>query len=90
MRTQRSEQVRAEQLSAAIDGLIQRPEGQPVPADSVGQTGLVDPADAGLLDTAGQLARLPSLLGPAIMVAVYSVFARLGQWNINRQSGLEE
>jgi hypothetical protein len=64
MRTQRSEQVRAEQLSAAIDGLIQRPEGQPVPADSVGQTGLVDPADAGLLDTAGQLARLPSLLGP--------------------------
>jgi hypothetical protein len=55
MRTSRSEQSRADQLSAAIDELV---------ADPGGLAGPVDPADAGLLDTAGRLAHLPSLLGP--------------------------
>lgn len=55
MRTDRDEQKRAEQLSAAIDQLM---------ADPVGATPAVDPADAGLLTTARQLARLPALLGP--------------------------
>lgn len=33
---------------------------------------------------------LPSLLGPAIMVGVYAIVARLGQWNIERRLGPEE
>jgi len=54
MRTSSTERFQAEQVSAAIDGLIRDPGGQPVHTD---------PGDACLLDTAQQLARLPSLLG---------------------------
>jgi hypothetical protein len=68
MRTSRSEQYHAEQLSAAIDGLIKDPAGRP---------GMVDPADAGLLETAGQLARLPSLLGPVDPVLERRIMLRV-------------
>ena len=33
---------------------------------------------------------LPSLLGPALFVGVYSIIARIGQWNVERQLGLDE
>jgi hypothetical protein len=55
MKASRAEQARAEQISAAIDGLIRDPESQPAH---------IDPGDASLLDTAKQLARLPALMGP--------------------------
>jgi hypothetical protein len=51
----KSERIRAEQVSAAIDRLVGDPGAGP---------GQVAPDDAGLLTTAGQLAKLPSLLGP--------------------------
>jgi hypothetical protein len=51
----KSERIRAEQVSAAIDRLVGDPGAEP---------GHVAPDDAGLLATAGQLAKLPSLLGP--------------------------
>ena len=47
--------MRAERVSAAVDQLIRNPDAQPGP---------MDPADAGLLPAARQLARLPALLGP--------------------------
>ncbi|HSR31708.1 MAG TPA: hypothetical protein VLY63_14165, partial [Anaerolineae bacterium] len=56
MRTTRVERMRAEQVSAAVDRLLQEPEAQPE---------LLDPEDEGLMATAQQLAQLPVLLGPA-------------------------
>jgi hypothetical protein len=50
-----TEQIRAEQVSAAVDHLLREPDAQPED---------LDPNEAGLLDTARQLAQLPSLLGP--------------------------
>jgi hypothetical protein len=64
MRTTSAEQTRAEQVSASIDSLLRESEGQSAAADPLGTPGTLDPADAGLLDTAQQLARLPALLGP--------------------------
>ena len=64
MRTSSTEQYHAEQVSAAIDGLIHGIGGQPGPSHPGSQPAPTDPGDAGLLDTAQQLARLPSLLGP--------------------------
>jgi hypothetical protein len=55
MRTAKVERARAEQVSAAVDQLIRDP-GAPVEETA--------PRDMALLDTARQLARLPSLLGP--------------------------
>jgi hypothetical protein len=52
----RSERLRAEQVSAAVDQLLHEPAAQPQP---------VDPADAGVLVTARRLAQLSALLGPA-------------------------
>ena len=51
----KSERVRAEQVSAAVDQLIRDPGARP---------DLSDPEDVTMLATARQLARLPSLLGP--------------------------
>jgi hypothetical protein len=51
----KSERIRAEQVSAAVDQLIANPEARPEQ---------IDPADAGMLTTAQQLARLSELLGP--------------------------
>jgi len=62
----RDEQRRAEALSAAVDRLLARGPGEGAAGGGPGR-GLasgVDPADAGLLDTARELARLPALLGP--------------------------
>jgi hypothetical protein len=56
MRATRTERIRAEQVSAAVDQLIGEPNAQPEH---------LDPEDARLLDTARQLAQLPTLLGPA-------------------------
>ncbi len=64
MRTSSTEQYHAEQVSAAIDGLIHGLGGKPGQAHPGSQPATTDPIDAGLLDTAQQLARLPSLLGP--------------------------
>jgi hypothetical protein len=55
MKTTRAERVRAEQISTIVDRWNHDPETAP--------EGL-DPQDAGLLDTARQLARWPELLGP--------------------------
>jgi hypothetical protein len=55
MKTSKSERVRARQVSAAVDQLIRDPDAPP---------GRVASGDAGLLETARQLSRLPSLLGP--------------------------
>jgi hypothetical protein len=55
MKTTRAERARVEQLSAIMDRWNHDPEA--------GQEGL-DPDEAGLLDTARQLARWPELLGP--------------------------
>jgi hypothetical protein len=55
MRTSRVEQIRAEQLSAAVDQLNREPNA---PMEHL------DPGDMELLQTVKQLARLPSLLGP--------------------------
>jgi hypothetical protein len=55
MRVTKGERLRAEQVSAAVDQLIGDPEVQPEH---------LDPADARILATARQLARLPELLGP--------------------------
>jgi hypothetical protein len=55
MNTTRAERVRAEQVSAILD---QRDRDPQVEREKL------DPQDAGLLDTARQLARLPDLLGP--------------------------
>jgi hypothetical protein len=54
MKATKSERIRAEQVSAAIDRLISDPGADP---------GQVAPDDAGLLATAEQLAGIPSLLG---------------------------
>jgi hypothetical protein len=54
MRSTRTERIRAGHLSAAVDQLIDDPGAQPEHYAP----------DAGLLDTARQLAQLPSLLGP--------------------------
>lgn len=55
MRASRTERIRAEQVSAQIDGLIRDPDARPA---------YLDPQDAGLVDTARHLAQLPALLGP--------------------------
>jgi hypothetical protein len=55
MRMSKSERIRAEQVSAAVEQLLADPEARPEQ---------IDPADAGVLATAQQLARLPELLGP--------------------------
>jgi hypothetical protein len=55
MRVSKTEKVRAERVSAAVDHLLREP--------SVAPEGL-DPDEAGVLATAQQFARLPSLLGP--------------------------
>jgi hypothetical protein len=59
--TEREEQRRAEALSAAVDQLL---AGTPQGGLLRGEALEVDPADAGLLDAARELARLPALLGP--------------------------
>lgn len=62
VRADRDEQRRAEQLSAAIDQLLAEARG---PAGALGTpTRESELAEAGLLDTARHLARLPALLGP--------------------------
>ena len=68
MRTTKKERIRAEQVSAAVDQVVQDPSGQP---------GRLDPADAGLLDTARHLARLPWLLGPLDPVLEQRVMRRV-------------
>ena len=55
MRTTRSERVRAARISAVVDELISDPKAQLAEYSE---------ADTGVLETARQLARLPSLLGP--------------------------
>ena len=55
MRASKTEKLRAEQVSAAVDQLLREPQAVP---------GGLEPDEAGLLDTAQQLARLPALLGP--------------------------
>ena len=55
MRASKSERIRAEQVSATVDQLLDDPEAR---------LEQIDPADAGMLATARQLARLPELLGP--------------------------
>jgi len=55
MRTNKIERKRAEWISAAIDRMIADPDAQP---------DQFDPEDSGLLDTARQLAQMPSMLGP--------------------------
>jgi hypothetical protein len=55
MKTTRAERARAEQISAIVDRWNCAPEASPE---------RLDPQDAGLLDTARQLARWPELLGP--------------------------
>jgi hypothetical protein len=57
MRSTKAEQIRAEQVSAAVDKLLKDPETEP------GQLH-VGAEDRGLLVTAQRLARLPGLLGP--------------------------
>lgn len=54
MRTTKTERVRAEQVSAAIDQLVRDPDAQPEQ---------LDPGDAGVVDTARQLVLLSSTLG---------------------------
>lgn len=54
-RTKREEQRRAEQVSAMVDCLLLDPEAE---------VGGAHPDDVGVMSTARQLARLPSLLGP--------------------------
>jgi hypothetical protein len=68
MRTSKIERTHAEQVSAAIDQLMRAPGSRPQP---------VDEADAGLLDTAQQLARLPTLLGPVDPVLEQQVMRRV-------------
>jgi hypothetical protein len=55
MRASKTEKLRAEQVSAAVDQLLREPQAV---------SGGLDAEEAGLLDTAQQLARLPALLGP--------------------------
>lgn len=55
MRTTKAERIRAEQVSAAVDQLIQDPDAQLRQLES---------DDAGVLTTAHQLARLPALMDP--------------------------
>jgi hypothetical protein len=55
MKMSKSERIHAEQVSAAVDQLLADPEARPEQ---------IDPADAGVLAIARQLARLPELLGP--------------------------
>ena len=55
MKASKSERIRAEEVSAAIDQLMGDPGAGP---------GQVAPDDAGLLVMAEQLARIPALLGP--------------------------
>jgi hypothetical protein len=55
MRITKTEQTRAQEISAAVDQLIHDAEVQPQS---------LKPEDAGLLDTARQFAQLPGLLGP--------------------------
>jgi hypothetical protein len=55
MRASKTEKVRAERVSAAVDRFLREPQALP--------EGL-DPDEAGVLATAEQLARLPALLGP--------------------------
>jgi hypothetical protein len=55
MQTSKSERLRAELVSAAVDELLRDPSAQPGPLDA---------ADAELLETVRALAQLPALLGP--------------------------
>ncbi len=61
IRADHEERERAEQLSAAVDQMLTGShEASLAASDAPG----IDPADAGLLDTARQLARLPALMEP--------------------------
>jgi hypothetical protein len=73
MKTSKSEQIRAEQVSAAVD----RGNGEPV-----------EPEDAALLATAERLARLPSLLGPVDPALEQQVMrhVRAGGWEARQRS----
>jgi hypothetical protein len=64
----RDERIRAERVSAAVDELIAGAEVQPEG---------VDPEDAGLLETAQRLARLPALMGPVDPVLEQRVMRRV-------------
>ncbi len=55
MRMSKGERILAERVSTAVDRLLADPEAR---------LEQIDPADAGVLATARQLARLPELLGP--------------------------
>jgi hypothetical protein len=55
MRTDKTERIRAEQVSDAIDQLLRDPGAQPEQ---------IEPIDAGLLDTARRLAHMQAWLGP--------------------------
>jgi hypothetical protein len=68
MKATKSERVRAEQVSAAIDRLVGDPGADP---------GHVASDDAGLLATAEQLAGIPSLLGPVDAAFEQRVMARV-------------
>jgi len=64
----RDEKVRAERISAAVERLIEDPEGWPIEAGT---------EDAELLETAQRLARLPALLGPVDPVLEQRVMRRV-------------
>jgi len=68
MRTTRSERVRAEQISEAIDHLLSDPEAP---------LGAADAADAGRMDAARRLAHLPALLGPVDAALEQQVMRRV-------------
>jgi hypothetical protein len=75
MKASKSERMRAEQVSAAVDRWNSEP---------------VDPDDAALLATAERLARLPSLLGPVDPALEQQVMrhVRAGGWEARQRSGL--
>ncbi len=75
IRSNRDEQRQAEQLSAAIDRMLAEAQGEAGAAGIV--TSGMEPAEAGLLETARQLARLPALLGPVDAALEQQVMRRV-------------
>ena len=71
----RDEQRQAEQLSAAIDRMLADAQGEAGAADAV-PAGM-EPAEAGLLETARRLGQLPGLLGPVDAALEQQVMRRV-------------